>query len=145
MNQNTFHETFDRRDDVAIGSDRNFGLVLAGFLSVIGGLKYWHHTNIRVALFWLSASVLMAAIAFAWPRILHPLNVAWFNLGLLLHRIVSPLIMGLLFFAVVTPVGITMRVWGKRPLNLGFDPKAPSYWIVRDPPGPGSGTFHNQF
>jgi hypothetical protein len=66
-------------------------------------------------------------------------------LALLLAKITNPVIMGILFFLIVAPIGLLMRMAGKRPLPLGFDPAAPSYWIKRDPPGPLPGSMKNQF
>jgi len=75
-----------------------------------------------------------------WPAILVPLNRLWFRLGRLLHRVVNPLVMGLLFFVVITPYGLLMRLFGKRPLALEFDRGAASYWLARNTnelqPGP---------
>ena len=142
--QTKSHETFDRPDDVVMTSDRRFGLVFAGFFLVIAILKYWHNTNNWV-FFWAAASAVTIVITVVAPRTLHPLNILWFRFGLLLHKVISPLIMGLLFYAVVTPTGLIMRARGKRPLNLGFDPAASSYWVVRTPPGPRPRTFQNQF
>lgn len=87
----------------------------------------------------------MAAIAFViaawlWPAVLAPLNRLWFRLGLALHWVVNPLVMGLLFFLVITPVGLLMRLCGKRPLGLEFECEVMSYWLMRDEselqPGP---------
>jgi len=144
MAQSKSHETFDGPDDGVMGSNRSFGLVFAGVFLVVATLKYWHNANNWV-FFWLAAAAVTLAIALSAPRILHPFNIAWFRFGLLLHKIVSPLIMGLLFFAVVTPIGLLLRAQGKRPLNLAFDPAATSYWVIRTPPGPKPGTFQNQF
>jgi type IV secretory pathway TrbD component len=144
MVQSKSHETFDRPDDVVMGSERSFGIVFGCFFLVLAGLKFWVHANIWVYV-WLAAAGLTFVIAFAAPQVLRPFNAAWFRFGLLLHKVVSPLIMGLLFFGVVTPIGLIMRARGKRPLNLAFDPAATSYWIARKPPGPEPGTFQNQF
>jgi len=65
--------------------------------------------------------------------------------GLLLHRIVNPLVMALLFFLVVTPIALLMRLFGKRPLQLDSEADAESYWIPRDPPGPDPETMKQQF
>lgn len=144
MVQSKSHEIFDRPDDVVMGSDRSFGIVFGCFFLILAGLKFWAHPNNWVYV-WLAASVLTFAIAFMAPHVLRPFNTIWFRFGLLLHKIVSPLIMGLLFYLVVTPIGWIMRARGKRPLNLAFDPAATSYWIDRKPPGPEPGTFQNQF
>ena len=79
------------------------------------------------------------------PGLLHPLNLIWFRFGMLLHRVVSPLILGLIFFVSVTPVALIMRVLAKDPLRLKFDREARSYWLDRDPPGPAPDSLKNQF
>jgi hypothetical protein len=65
--------------------------------------------------------------------------------GLVLHRCVSPLVLGLVYFSTVTPIGLVLRVLGKDPLRLRFDREAESYWIERRPPGPAGPTMSKQF
>jgi hypothetical protein len=84
-------------------------------------------------------------VALLWPAVLAPLNRIWTRFGLLLHRIVSPVVLGVMFFGVVTPMGLVMRALGKDPLRLRFDPAARTYWIERRPPGPAPDTLNNQF
>ena len=79
------------------------------------------------------------------PHVLAPLNRAWMKLGLLLHRIVAPVLMGIVFFGVVLPIALLMRLRGKDMLRLRFDRDAANYWIVRDPPGPAADGLKNQF
>jgi hypothetical protein len=79
------------------------------------------------------------------PRALGPLNWLWTQFGLLLHKIVSPIVLGVLFFLVFTPLGLAMRLFGGDPLRLRFQPDAPSYWIERSPPGPAPDSLKNQF
>jgi hypothetical protein len=67
------------------------------------------------------------------------------KLGLLLSRIVTPVVMGVVFFAVVTPVALILRVLGKDPLRLKLDPTAATYWIDRIPPGPSPESIKDQF
>ena len=93
----------------------------------------------------LGIGVGLLLVALARPRVLAPLNRLWFRLGLLLQGLASPVILGLLFFATVTPIGILMRLVGKTPLRLGFDREATSYWIERQPPGPAPDTMRRQF
>jgi len=76
---------------------------------------------------------------------LRPLNRLWLRFGLLLHAVMNPLIMGLLFYGTVMPIGLLMRLFGKDPLNLKRDAQASSYWIMRTPPGPAPDTMSNQF
>jgi Saxitoxin biosynthesis operon protein SxtJ len=79
------------------------------------------------------------------PRLLAPLNHAWMWLGLMLHRVVAPVLMGIVFFGVILPIGVVMRLRGKDLLRLRFDHNATSYWIIRDPPGPAPEGLKNQF
>jgi hypothetical protein len=133
-----FHENLAREPEIQSGSDRAFGLVMAGACCVIAGFGFWAGTSHWPL--WLATAIAFAIVAWLWPAILAPLNRFWFRLGRALHRVVNPLVMGLLFFAVVTPVGLLMRLCGKRPLALQFEREAPSYWLVRNEselqPGP---------
>jgi hypothetical protein len=79
------------------------------------------------------------------PRVLKPLNWLWTRIGLLLHRIVSPLFLTVLFYGCIAPVGFLMRMTGKDPLRRKYQPQAKSYWIVRTPPGPAPQSFRDQF
>ena len=93
----------------------------------------------------LVVAAFFAGTALTMPRLLAPLNNLWFRFGLLLHKIVNPFVMGLFFFLTVTPTGLLMRAMGKTPLQLGFDHKAETYWIIRTPPGPAPETMKRQF
>jgi hypothetical protein len=136
-------EGLPQADDSKPGSNRNFGLVMAAATAVLGWLPL-----LRLARphWWLLAvAVAFAVSSFVAPRLLFPLNYAWFRFGLLLHRIVSPIVIGAIFFLCVTPIGMIMRLLGKDVLSLRRRADLPSYWIVRDPPGPEPGTMTNQF
>jgi len=67
------------------------------------------------------------------------------KLGDILHRIASPIALAILFYGVVTPTGLLMRLFGKDPLRLRFDREAKSYWIAREPPGPAPESLKDQF
>ena len=77
--------------------------------------------------------------------LLNPLKRAWLALGMLLHRVVNPIVMALLFYGTVLPTGLVMRALGKDLLRLRRQPEADSYWIVRQPPGPAPETMKDQF
>ena len=139
----TTHEEVSRAPTVTAGSDRSFGIVFTIFCAIVAGVQFWHGSN--AAWGWLAAAVLFAGFALAYARALRPLNVLWFKLGMLLHRIVSPVILGVMFFAVFTPLGLWLRLTGKRPLDLACDENTDSYWIERRPPGPPPGSFDRQF
>lgn len=85
------------------------------------------------------------AAALFHPGWLRSLNRLWFRFGMLLHAVVNPLIMALVFFVAVAPIGLLMRVLGKDPLRLKREPTAKSYWIERRPPGPEPDSLRNQF
>ena len=124
-------------------SDRSFGLVFAGFFIILGAYNWWHQGRWWPALIAIAAAFL--AIALLRPNILAPLNRMWTKLGLLMAMVVSPILLGLLFLVVVTPMGLLMRLSGKDPLRLRDGSGADSYWIVRQPPGPAGDTMGDQF
>jgi hypothetical protein len=125
------------------GSDRAFGFAFATIFALIGTLPLIHWNSPR---WWaLATAVLFAALALIRPQILHPFNQRWLAFGRLLHRIVSPLIMGVVFFLVVTPTGWLMRLRGKDLLSLENRPDLSTYWIKREPAGPASESMRNQF
>lgn len=137
------HEVLDRPDEVKIGTDRNFGFVFTIFCLVVGGFLLWSGNN--KFWFWLAGAGVFALTALLTPRVLHPLNLLWFKFGMLLHHIITPIVLGLMFFVVFTPIGLLMRLTRKQSLSLKIDPEANTYWIYRKPPGPPPGSFHNQF
>jgi hypothetical protein len=73
------------------------------------------------------------------------LNRLWLKFGLLLYKVMNPLVLGLLFFVTITPIGLVMRAFGKDFLRMKMDRSAKSYWIDRAPPGPPPQSMKNQF
>lgn len=137
------HEDFSRTEEIHGSSDRSFGLVFAGFFTIVGGLSLW-----RSGHWWPFAfplAVAFAAIALARPALLAPLNRLWTKFGLLLSKIMNPVVLGLLFFVTLVPMGLFMRAMGKDLLRLKRDPAARSYWIERAPPGPPPASMRNQY
>jgi hypothetical protein len=130
-------------DDTKPGSDRNFGLVMAAAATLFGCLPLLRAAPPHWALLGVAAA--FAALSLLAPRVLFPLNYVWFRFGLLLHRVISPMVIGAVFFLCVTPIGLLLRMFGKDVLSLRRRADLPSYWIVRDPPGPEAGTMTNQF
>ena len=137
------HDELTRKHAVRGSSDRAFGLVFTAVFAFVGLSPLWKHRPLR--LWALALSVLFLAIAILRPVLLHTLNQAWIQLGLLLGRVVNPIVMGLLFFIVVAPTAFIFRLLGKDPLRLSLDTSRPSYWIERRPPGPSAETMSNQF
>jgi predicted membrane metal-binding protein len=137
------HENLTTKDEVKSGSDKSFGLVFGVVFAVIG---LWPLLNVQPMRFWaLVVSVLLVLLSYALPQILAPFNRLWFLFGRLLHKIVNPIIMGLIFYTTVTPTGLILRLLGKRPIPVKFDPDVESYWIKREPPGPTPESMSQQF
>jgi hypothetical protein len=137
------HESFSRDEQIVAGSDRSFGLVMAGAFAVVTALNAWHAGRIWPWTAALSAIFVVAALL--RPAALNPLNRVWLKFGLLLHKVVNPVIMALLFYGTVLPTGLIARAMGKDLLRLKRDPGAASYWIVRTPAGPAPETMKDQF
>ena len=124
-------------------SDRSFGIVFAVVFALIGLWPFLFGGMVR---WWsLAIAAVFAVLAAIRPELLAPLNRLWTKLGLLLNSIVSPIVMGLLFYLIITPFALFMRLTGKDLLHLKHDPKAQSYWILREPPGPSPETIKNQY
>jgi hypothetical protein len=143
MNKPSIHENLSSTDDVKSGSDKSFGIVFAVVFGTIGLLPLWNDEAVRIWALIIAGLFLCTALIF--PRALNPLNRIWFQFGLLLHKIISPVVMGLIFFGAVMPTGILMRIFGKKPLDLDFDPSLKSYWVHRTPPSPEPGSMKRQF
>jgi hypothetical protein len=130
--------------EVTRGSDRNFGMVFAVVFAVIAlwplvrgsAPRLW---SLAIAAAFLGASALR-------PQLLSPLNRLWFGFGILLHRVVNPVLMFLIYYAAVVPTALFVRLLlGKDLLGLKLNRAAASYWISRDPPGPAAGSMDKQF
>lgn len=128
---------------VTAGSERSFGIVFACVFALIGLVPWALGHGLRV---WaLIVAALFLGAAYLAPKLLAPLNRLWFRFGLVLHAVVNPLIMGLIFFGAVLPTGLMVRLFGKDLLRLKRDASAKSYWIERDPPGPAPESMTRQF
>jgi hypothetical protein len=128
---------------VVAGSDRSFGLVFAAFFAVVALLPAIHGAPVR---WWaVAVAAAFAAIAFIAPRVLHPLNRAWYALGLLLHHVVNPVVMAFMFYGAILPMALLLRALGKDILRLKREPQAASYWIPREQPAPAPGLMSKQF
>ena len=117
--------------DVETGpSNRSFGLLFTLVLALVAATPWWRGGSVR--LWAIVVAGVMGLVAVAAPRALAPLNRLWLRLGLAMHRMVNPLVMGALFYLVVTPFGLVRQVMrkGLTP-RLRKDPLAPTYWIDR--------------
>jgi hypothetical protein len=136
------HENFSRLEEVRLSSDRTFGLVFVAVFLVVALLPLFGGRGARYWALGVSGVILLTALVY--PPILHPLNLLWARLGLLLSRIVNPVVTAVLFYGVFTPVGLIGRLFGKDPLLLRTKAQD-TYWIHRVPPGPPPETMSNQF
>jgi len=139
------HEDFTRAEKIEGSSDRTFGLVMAGFFAVVALLPVVGGPISTVRWWALAIAAFFLVLALVWTAPLRPLNHLWMKLGVLLSRIVAPIVMTIVFYVTVTPIGLLMRMAGKDPLRLNRDAKTRSYWIVREPPGPSPQSMKQQF
>jgi hypothetical protein len=143
MTRHDIHENFVRDDPAVPGPERSFGPVMSVVLGCLGLLN-WLHAGSAWRWLW-SAAALFALAGLLWPMVLAPLNRAWTRLGLLMHVVVEPLVLGLVFYGAVLPIGLLMRAKHRDPLHLEIERDRASYWIKREPPGPQPDTMKNQF
>ena len=137
------HEDLSRGYTAKQGSPRGFGIVFAVVFAIIGLWPLMDGEGTRV---WaLAAAAVFLVLALMRPSLLAPLNRLWLGLGAILHRVVNPLVMGLMFFAVITPTALILKLIGKDLLRRRFSPGTQSYWIPRQPPGPEPQSMRNQF
>ena len=127
-------------DDIKLSSNRSFGIVFFIVFVLIAIYPLINQGEVRI---WsLIISSLFLLLGLLNSKILTPLNKLWFRFGLFLGKIISPIIMGIIFFLVVTPIGLLMRLFGKDVINLKLNKKKNSYWIEKV--GPKS-KMKNQF
>ena len=132
------------RDEIVVGpSDRNFGFTMASVFALIGGIGLYKGS--AHAPFWPCLAAVFAGLTFWRPQSLRLANRAWLKLGLMMYRVVNPVIMAILFFGAIMPIGLSMRLFGKNFLRLGRDPSSSTYWLPRSDPRPPSESMKQQF
>ncbi len=124
-------------------SNRSFGWTFTGVFLLAGIYGLWQGGPVLAAL--LPAAGLTAAVTLKREEWLTPLNRGWMRLGEALGRVVSPVVLGAIFFLVFTPVGLAMRFFGRDAMNRRWLPGERSYWVERDPPGPPDDSFRDMF
>ena len=128
-----------KNTEIKIGSNKSFGIVFFVVFLLIAIYPLINNGELRIWSF--TISIIFLVLGLINSKVLTPLNKLWFKFGLLLGKMVSPVIMGVIFFLVVTPIAFIMRLAGKDLLNLKFN-KHKSYWIEKT--GPKS-KMKNQF
>jgi len=136
------HESFDR-DEVKTSSDRSFGFVFAAVFAILAVWPVLFGGRLR--LWALVPAVLFFAAALAYPRVLHPFNRLWFRIGVLLHHVVTPIVMGFIFCFGVVPTALIMRLRGWDALRVDVKRRGETNWVVRVPPGPSPDTMKRLF
>jgi hypothetical protein len=138
------HETVTSFRKATLGSNRKFGLAFGVVFAILGLWPLFHQADSpNWGLIALSTAIL--AVAHLRPRWLTPLNLGWFKLGLALNRIAGPLVMAIMFFGAVVPLGWYLRRRGEDLLRLKMKPQAGTYWIEREPPSPAPDSMKKQF
>ncbi len=123
-------------------SDASFGWLM---VAIATALAAYAHLKALSWVWWpIGIGCVLVALTLVAPTLLRPLNRAWMWLGLTLGRVITPIIMALIFFGVLTPIAWLARMRGADPMRRRFDPAAKSYWIAREPPGPDAGTMGKQ-
>lgn len=142
------HERLDDlQEEQKLPGERAFGLTVGGILVALGLLRglLGEAGFGPLALVLPAVGAPLVLVALVAPGRLAPLNRAWMRLGLLLSKVVTPVVMLLIFALTVVPIGLAMRLAGRDPLRLKRDPQAASYWIERTPPGPAPESMSDQF
>ena len=131
-------------DEIVAGpSDRNFGFTMAAVFALIGSFGLYKGSS--HAPLWLCIAAIFAGLTLWRPQSLNPANRAWLKLGLLMYRVVNPVIMAILFFGAMLPIGLLMRLFGKDFLKLERVSSLPTYWLPRSDPRPPSESMRQQF
>ena len=128
----------------SLPSNRNFGLLFAGVFALLSAYAAYQNAEAFKVYGWFVASVVVGLVAIAAPAFLTPLNKAWMKLGDLMGKVVSPLVLGVIFYVLISPVALVTRLFGRDELRLKRT-HSNTCWIDRAPPGPAGDSFKNQF
>ena len=140
-NQGVSYQTFSNSPNLP--SNRKFGLILGTFLFA-AGIYAALYINILWTIIFIFLATLFTLLALVAPAWLALLNKLWFQLGLLLGRVVNPIVLGLIFFIFITPVAIITKLFGRDELLINKRTVS-TYWLERKPAGPKPESFKNQF
>ncbi|MGE0859316.1 MAG: SxtJ family membrane protein [Gammaproteobacteria bacterium] len=124
-------------------TNRKFGGTGAAVFAALAAYAYWNDRGLMVIAASIAA-ILFAGVTLLAPQALTRLNRHWYGLGILLGKITGPVVLGLIFFVLITPVALALRLFGRDDLKIKKR-SVESYWIDRSPPGPPSDSFKNQY
>ena len=128
---------------IILPTNKRFGL----FFSLVFFLFFFFffvRGNSNISLLFASFSILFFILSFIYPKILQPLNKLWFQIGMLLNKVISPIILGLIFFGIMTPLALFMKIAGRDELRLK-KARVDSYWRQSTLKDSDKGSFENQF
>ena len=129
------HEDFRRTEEVKGSSDRGFGLTVGGILLLIAAVRTWLHDGYAaIELVLAAVGLCLVVLALVQAQSLAALNRAWTRLGLLLFKVVNPVVLALIYLTTIVPIGLIMRACGHDPLRLKRDPQASTYWCSASRP-----------
>ncbi len=124
-------------------SNNKFGWFFSAVFAIIAIFTFYMQLK-TFAVAAIIFSVFFAATAFFAPQLLTTLNRLWYALGILLGKVISPIVLGVMFFLIITPIALITRLFGRDELKIRKF-SLQSYWVDRSPPGPPSESFNNQF
>ena len=122
---------------------RQFGITIGIVLSLLGGLFLWYGRDYYTCFFILSAVFILLGVTA--PIILKPIQKIWMTLAIVIGWVMSRVILIILFYLIITPIGLLAKLFGKDFLNRKFDRTAGSYWIMRKSTGFDKRSYENQF
>lgn len=128
---------------IILPTNQKFGWFFSAVFALAACWLFWQFETGFSYLF-LILSIFVAIITLSVPHLLEPFNRSWYSLGLLLGRIVNPIVLGFIFFFLITPVSLIGRIFRRDVLRLKKRSEQ-SYWVDREPPGPPSDSFKNQY
>ena len=130
----------------AHSSNQSFGFFFSALFLLLSGYLWYQGTEKSIIYAWVTSStcIVLLIVTIFSPNILTPFNKAWLRLGELLGKIFSPIVLGIIFFVLITPVALITRLFGRDELRLKKQ-SLDSHWIKRDPPGPSNDSFDKQF
>jgi hypothetical protein len=142
----TEHQILTTDQTHPLPSERSFGLLFGVVFTLLAAYgRFFKTWPSAVLLSLVAIAVAFVLLGFVAPKVLRPLNWLWFQLGQLLGKIVSPIVLGAIFFLMLTPVSLVTRLFGRDELRLKRKASQTSYWLDRAPPGPEPESFKNQF
>ena len=122
---------------------RKFGLTVGIALGIFGGLFLWRGKEYYDILFYIGGSFILLGLAI--PIVLKPIQKVWMTLAIILGWVMTRVILSILFYVVVTPIGLISRLFGKEFLDLKFDKDAQSYWVPKQSPRTDKSDYEKQF